>query len=169
MKSKVQMFRDIVIGFLIPILMLPLMFAWVFWISTLFQQLSILNLTEVAPVIKDYASISLSIFGITLIGGIFEKNSNNDKKEFINVKGSLFVVSILFLFAFFLFQISYWCFFPSVTGDLNLIAWVLFFGFVTFTIAVFYLLIILLAYYVYRYTTIPVIFNKLFEIKKKSK
>ncbi len=54
---------------------------------------------------KDYAQISLTLFGFTLIGGIFE-----DVKKGSKIVKRLFVLSLIFLFS----AISFFCVYSSM-------------------------------------------------------
>ena len=64
-------------------------------------------------IFKDYGQIALTVFGFTLIGGIFEKNKPHSK-----IEKKLFDISILFLSAsiahFFMYSLSF-----TLTKNLN--------------------------------------------------
>lgn len=64
-----------------------------------------IDLSEIPrEIIKNYSLIALTLFGFTLIGGIFEKGKNAEKQ--LPVVRNLFIISLGFLFSAMTFLLS---------------------------------------------------------------
>jgi hypothetical protein len=90
-KEKFQKSITFILGFFLSI-------GLILWMITIFLQVAKTNFDA----INSYEQISLTLFGFTLIGGIFEAK----KPEEIKFYGNLFGISLGFLASFILFLVS---------------------------------------------------------------
>lgn len=110
-----------------------------------------------ASTLKDYALISLTLFGVTFIGGIFELHKK--EKTVVgrlerNTKLLVFLTSILFLISFISLLMFYSLIYPTLSLKIpeTLLSVLLFLGVGLFTVSIITLLLILILY-LYRIVT----------------
>jgi hypothetical protein len=107
--------------------------VYMFWTCILIIQFLNNLIIQDYSIFKEYSQISLTLFAITLIGGIFEgKIDDEGDKETILL---LFKSSILFLISFIGFLFTY-SFFSSIT-EINIYIFVILFFITIFTIVIF--------------------------------
>lgn len=153
---------DLFFGFSIVFLILPLMFLFTIWWNSMFFNVIKAPSDISLSYVKEFSNISLTLFGFTLIGGIFSqkgRNLNKDKKAEKRLeitKGGLLFSSILFLFSFILLNLFSLIVYPTIIEQYEfLIVYVFTFGFLFFWLGLLYLMILLIAFFISRYTTIP--------------
>jgi len=134
-KVKKEFILGFLLGFFIGLFL-------IFWsISMIFN--IVINSPVNLPIL-DYITISLTLFGFTLIGGIFEKKKPD---EVIPIIKSLFRDSLIFLGSGVSFLLAF-SLVPFIKTDLKIIfqiAYIL--GTIFFAIAIFSLLTDLLSFY----------------------
>lgn len=159
--------KDIIyllIWFGISILITTFVLIWYLGINT--QLYSIITsqkpneekLGSYASTLKDYALISLTLFGVTFIGGIFELHKK--EKSVVgrlerNTKLLVFLSSILFLISFISLLMLYSLIYPIISLNLpeTLLSVLLFLGVGFFTVSIITLLLILILYLIRIVTT----------------
>jgi hypothetical protein len=107
------------------------------------------KLSNLSEVIRNYASIALTLFGITFIGGIFElyKFRTQDIKEYFTKRAMImiFSLSIVFLFTFIDLSILYSFIYPRPIHE-DVIVYSMLIGIILFVLGIITLLIILIIY-----------------------
>lgn len=104
-------------------------------------------------IIKEYATISLTLFGLTLLSGIFEKR----KDEELEVVKDLFKVSLMFLISFIILLFCYGFFYTRLIFEKeigpakDIIILFLLFGIILFIISIGILGLTLIQHYLKRY------------------
>jgi hypothetical protein len=104
------------------------------------------NLTAFIFTVKDYGTIALTFFGITLLGGIFDlrrARTTEDSQSRITVI-MIFCISIVFLLCFMTLHLLYTYIYPYIIIDSNGILTLLGLGLNLFIIAINLLLYILI-------------------------
>jgi len=137
--------KDFFLGFSLGLLIMLCIGFWVF-----FTALSVIDFAPKDLPILEYITIALTLFGFTLVGGIFEKK---DLKDLPPIAKSLFRDSLIFLSsgASFLLAYSISFFisaqFTNISFSKNVFQFAYIFGALTFAIAVGNLLMNLFFFY----------------------
>jgi hypothetical protein len=107
------------------------------------------KLKDLADVIKDYGTVSLTLFGFTFIGGIFEirKFGSDPIDKFTKgIMKMIFSLSIVFLFTFIIFYILYSLIYPNPFDSPIIIVSLLLIGIGLFILGILVLLAVLIKY-----------------------
>jgi hypothetical protein len=106
------------------------------------------NLTAFSNTIKEYGAISLSLFGITFLGGIFDLRRDITREgTFSRITTTMvFTISIVFLFCFMTLHLLYTISYPYLQSDANTILLLMNIGLSLFIIAVNLLLFLLILF-----------------------
>lgn len=110
--------------------------------------------------IQQYSNFCLTLFGFSLIGGIFAGKKNNEnkkidkKKDTLEItKRTLMLSSLLFLFGFIMFNLLYLIVYPALNEKyVDAVPWIFNFGIGSFGLGIAFLFFTLIFFFVRRYT-----------------
>ena len=135
----IQTGKDFIIAFSLGLVIGLCIIIWT--IFTVFR--IIINTPETLPIL-DFLTISLTLFGFTLVGGIFEKKRLEESPPIVK---SLFRDSLIFLSSGTSFLLAY-SLIPFINTDFKIVFQLAYiFGTLFFAIAIWSLLIDLISFY----------------------
>ena len=108
------------------------------------------SIESVNIVIKDYIQFALTLFGFTLIGGIFERRSNGFKSKTVH---HIFLISLAFLFSTMSFLLSIVFYSLMDKASWYELSYKILFGMgaFSFAIGIIFLMFILVLHYIKEY------------------
>ncbi|MBE3136559.1 MAG: hypothetical protein IMZ43_04080 [Thermoplasmata archaeon] len=162
---------DFIIGLLFALAFIPIYLLYVYMLESIWTYIGQHTLEEGLPLIKEYSMICLTFFGISLIGGIFnprEKDESPNSKRMEYTKRSLLFLSLFFLSAFVLLQMTVIKTYNLVGKSLEQIQPELFIvkelysgGLTCYILGLLCLFWVLIGFFIIRYTHIPEKYDQL--------
>ena len=156
---------DLIMGTIFGTIVLPIMFVYKPMVDIMLSQIGEATIETGAMILKDYSMVCLTLFGFTLIGGIFnirEKDKNRKWDRVELTKRTLLVLSLIFLLSFILLQMSYSMLYPVFNeSNLELIRSLFIFGLLFYVMGIIMLFIVLIGFFFFRYTHIPEFYEKM--------
>jgi glucan phosphoethanolaminetransferase (alkaline phosphatase superfamily) len=156
---------DIITGVIFGLAVYPILMLYGYMASSIWTYIGQQTLKEGLPIIKEYSMICLTFFGVTLIGGIFnprEKDDSIHSKRIDYTKRSLLFISLIFLLAFVLLQMTVVKTYPlvdkpleEIQSELNLIKEFYSSGLTLYTLGLIFLFWVLIGFFIIRYTHLP--------------